>query len=562
VATDAHYDGLRASVSAPAMWAHLELFEKHRKEAGSPGELESIRYVEGAMRRYGYATDLILHDAYISLPGAARVVAGSRTLGAITHSHARSSPPAGLTAPLVDLGGGEEAAFAADLRGRIVMLDSLANPVMTRRAMAAGAVGQLHVSPHEHRHEMCISPVWGSPGERHLPHMPSTVVVTVAAADGAALRARLAGDRMMQVTLHAEVDTGWRPTPILIAELPGPDGGAEEPFVFFTGHHDAWYEGVMDNGGANATMMEVARLCATRRHQWNRGLRLAFWSGHSQGRYSSSAWYADAKWEELEKRALVHVNVDSTGGSGNTQIDTGSAAELRALARESIEREVSEPYKLHRVGRAGDESFWGIGVPAMYGNMSAQPAKEGGTQGAHGTGWWWHTAHDRLDKMDAEILVRDTRIYLHSIWRLLTDDVLPLDFAEHARALRGELTALQDVLDDRFDLSLLIARATTLEARCAALGSLRGDPARLNATLKALCRVLVPLDHTEGDRFTPDPALPQRTYPSLQPLRRLAALPRGSDAARFLEVDMVRARARVGFALAQAIATTDSALEG
>jgi hypothetical protein len=528
VATDADYQELREQVSASRMWAHLELFDKHRKEAGSPGELESIRYVEGVMRAAGYATELILHDAYISLPGPARVSVGNHAFGAITHSHSRASPAAGLTAPLVDLGAGEEAAFGGDLRGRIVMIDSLANPVMTRRAMAAGAVGQVHVSPHEHRHEMCISPVWGSPGERDLPRMPSTVVVTVAAADGAALRPRL----------------------------------ADEPFVFFTGHHDAWYEGVMDNGGANATMIEVARLCAGKRERWKRGLRLAFWSGHSQGRYSSSAWYADEKWEELEKRALVHVNVDSTGGAGNTLIDTGSAAELRALARESIEREVSEPYRLHRVGRAGDESFWGIGVPAMYGNMSAQPPKPGGTQGAHGTGWWWHTAHDRLDRMDAEILVRDTRIYLHSVWRLLTDDVLALDFAEHARSLCAELTAMQDALGDRFDLSLLIARATALEARCAALDSLRGDPARLNATLKALCRVLVPVDHTEGDRFTPDPALPQKTYPSLQPLRRLAALPRGSDAARFLEVDMVRARARVGFALAQAIATVDAALEG
>ena len=316
----------------------------------------------------------------------------------------------------------------------------------------------------------------------------------------------------------------------------------------------------MDNGGANATMMEVARIAAHKRHRWKRGLRVVFWSGHSQGRYSSSAWYADAHWEDLERRALVHVNVDSTGGKGNTEIDTGSAAELRALARKSIGREVAGPYKLRRVGRAGDKSFWGIGIPAMYGNMSAQPTAPGGRQGAHGTGYWWHTAHDRLDKMDADILIRDSRIYLHTIWRLLTDEVLPLDFAEHARSLRDELEAIRKLVGGCFDLSLLIDRASTLEARCTALEGLRSQPEKLNATLKALCRVLVPVDYTEGDRFRPDPALPQQTYPSLQPLRRLAGLPAGSDAARFLEVDMVRARARTGFALAQAIAIADAAL--
>jgi hypothetical protein len=546
------------------MWPHLEVFERHRKEAGSPGERESLAHVEAAMRRYGFATETILHDAYISLPGRASVMLGNAALPCITHSFSRPSPPQGLTAGVVDLRAGDEAAFAGqDVRGQLVIIDGLANPVFSRRASLAGAAGQLHVSPHEYRHEMCISPVWGSPGEEALPRLPSTVVVTLAAAEGAALRERLAADPAMPVTLHAEVDTGWRPTPILIAELPGPDGGPDgdrqEPFIFFTGHHDAWYEGVMDNGGANATMMEVARLCATRRHRWKRGLRLAFWSGHSQGRYSSSAWYADAHWEELERRALVHVNVDSTGGLGNTAIDTGSAQELLALARDSIGREVAGGGNIRRVGRAGDESFWGIGIPAMYGNMSAQPAKDG-RQGAHGTGWWWHTAHDRLDKMDAGILVRDTRIYLHSIWRLLTDEVLPLDFGQHARALRGELESMQAALGGRFDLSALIARAAALEDRCTALEVLRDDPEALNAVLVALSRVLVPMDYTEGDRFRPDPATPQASYPALQPLRRLATLPPGSDAARFLEVDMVRARNRIGFALAQAIAIVDAAL--
>jgi len=553
VANDPDYTALRDAVSGAGMWAHLEVFDRHSKEAGSPGERESLAHIELAFARYGFKTQTILHDAYISLPGKACVMIGNVTLPCITHSFSRSTQ--GLTAEVVDLGAGDEVAFAAqDVRGKIVIIDSLANPVMSRRASRAGAAGQLHVSPHEYRHEMCISPVWGSPGEEALPNLPSTVVVTVALADGMAVRERLAVDPALQMTLQAEVDTGWRPTPILIADLPSLDGQDDEPFIFFTGHHDAWYKGTMDNGGANATMMEVSRLCATMRHRWKRGLRVAVWSGHSQGRYSSSAWYADAHWEELERRALVHVNVDSTGGLGNTLIDTGSAIELRGLASESILRESDEGYHLRRVGRAGDESFWGIGVPAMYGNMSAQPPKPGSKQGAHGTGWWWHTAHDRIDKMDSDLLIRDTRIYLHSIWRLLTDEVLPLDFADHARALATELSALQGALD----LSVLIARAETLAARCDALVALP-DAAR-NDALKALSRILVPMDYTEGDRFRPDPATPQATYPALQPLRRLAKLAPGTDAARFLEVDMIRARNRIGCAVAQAIAAADAAL--
>ena len=178
------------------------------------------------------------------------------------------------------------------------------------------------------------------------------------------------------MTLHAEVDTGWRKTPILVADLMA-RRRADEPFVMFSGHHDTWYYGVMDNGGANATMLEVARLCrASAGPNGGAALRVIFWSGHSQGRYSSSAWYADDHWEELERRALVHVNVDSTGGKGNTVVADADSLGRAAQPRARGDRASRAAQKLtgRRMSRAGDQSFWGIGVPSIFGNMSEQPA--------------------------------------------------------------------------------------------------------------------------------------------------------------------------------------------
>ena len=127
------------------------------------------------------------------------------------------------------------------------------------------------------------------------------------------------------------------------------------------------------------------------------------------------------------------------------------------------------------MGRAGDQSFWGIGVPSIFGNMSEQPATGeanasaavfgGGNRRGDGTGWWWHTPFDTLDKMDEQILVRDTRIYLQVVWRLLTDAVLPFDYAEHAAYLADELRSLQGAAGDRFDLSLLGSRADALRTK-------------------------------------------------------------------------------------------------
>jgi N-acetylated-alpha-linked acidic dipeptidase len=206
--------------------------------------------------------------------------------------------------------------------------------------------------------------------------------------------------------------------------------------------------------------------------------------------------------------------------------------------------------------------------------MSEQPATGeanasaavfgGGNRLGSGTGWWWHTPFDTLDKMDEAILVRDTRIYLQVVWRLLTDPVLPFDYAEHAAYLADELRSLQQAAGDRFDLSAIAARAETLRGKVEQLNRIIAaglDESRekiANATLTAVAHALVPVDYSTGDRFGQDPAIGQQAYPALQPLRGLSAHAPGSDQALFLEVGLRRARNRVAFALREAIDAVDA----
>src|SRR5262249_42283782 len=342
---------------------HCAEFAKRTKLSGTPGELESFRYLQACLDGYGYRTSLLSHDAYISLPGASRVEVDGRVLKSITHSFSRPSPPAGLGAGAIDLGEGTAADFAKqDCRGKIVLVDGIASPAVAARAHAAGAAGQLHVSPHEHLHEMCISPVWGSPSDATLAELPATVACTISAADGPPLPAPLKTGPPPNPILHAKVDTGWRKTPILTGDIDGP-AGKDGPFVLLSGHHDTWYYGVMDNGAANATMLEAARLMAARRAEWRRGLRVCFWSGHSHGRYSSSAWYVDENFAELDCRCVAHVNVDSTGGIGATVLtDNGVVTPLVGLAREVTLAESGQHHLGERPSRSSDQSFWGIGI--------------------------------------------------------------------------------------------------------------------------------------------------------------------------------------------------------
>ena len=339
------------------------------------------------------------------------------------------------------------------------------------------------------------------------------------------------------MTLHASVDTGWRTTPILQADIDGPE--PDSPFILFSGHHDTWFFGVMDNGSANATMLETARVLASRRDEWKRGLRLCFWSGHSHGRYSGSSWYVDTHWAELERRCAVHVNVDSTGGIGATVMtETAVPAELMALGADAVRAETGQTLVGKRPNRNSDMSFWGIGIPSMFGSMSHQPPAPVAMRNP--LGWWWHTPHDTLDKIDVANLVRDTRIFVRAIWRLLTDAVLPLDFSAHAQALTAELRRIEATLEGRLLLDPLLAATADLEAAAAGV---RSDAALMRAS-----RALVPADYTSGDRFGHDPALPLSPWPVLDPIRALAAAANG-DPSRFALVGAQRARNRLYDAL-------------
>jgi len=545
------------------LMAHIGEFARRVKLSGTAEELESFRYLQAEMDGFGYCTQLLTHDAFISLPRAATVEIDGENLRCITHSMSVSTSASGVTGNLIHVGEGTEADFAGkDIAGKIVLVDGIATEEVAALASAFGALGELHISPNEHLYEMCVSPVWGSPSQHTRDRLPTTVICSIAKDDGGRLRERLARGEAVTATLFADVDTGWRKTPLLVAELqPKGDNG---PFVLFSGHHDTWHFGVMDNGGANATMLEAARLLALCASEWRRGLRICFWSGHSHGRYSGSAWYADEYFDELDRRCAIHVNVDSTGGEGATVLtNSGVIDELRPLAADVIERVTGQKHAGKRHGRAADQSFWGIGIPSMFGSLSHRPP--GPVKMLTALGWWWHTPHDTAEHIDPDNLCRDTAIVLEVLWRLLTLPVLPLDYTQYAASLDEQVGQLQAALAGRLDISGLAQAVEDLRVNANSLLQVR-DPtpegaARIDASLMRAGRHLVPLNYTSGERFHPDSALPHVAWPSLEGLRALARLDEGSPDTAFYVVHARQTRNRIAHALREANAALRAALE-
>src|SRR5262249_60660138 len=104
-----------------------------------------------------------------------------------------------------------------------------------------------------------------------------------------------------------------------------------------------------------------------------------------------------------------------------------------------------------RQSRAGDQSFWGCGVPSVYMDISQVPmeltaralvssglltAADGPPQDTGGLPWWWHTPEDTIDQIDVDVLERDTRIYVLATLRAATATLLPFRYEPAARQIR------------------------------------------------------------------------------------------------------------------------------
>src|SRR5699024_2532466 len=298
------------------------------------------------------------------------------------------------------------------------------------------------------------------------------------------------------------------------------------------GHIDSWHYGVMDNGTANATMLEIARIIGESQMPLYRSLRLAFWSGHSHGRYAGSALYADENWEDLYDHCVMHVNIDSVGAKDAVVLTEGNAmAETKDIVAKSIKSLTGDDYKSSRFGRSGDQSFWGVGVPSLLMGLSEQlpsdtPAMKAfsklfGDGKGGGFGWWWHTTEDTIDKIDPENLKRDCQIYLSIILNICTSPILPLN----------QLRAIED-LDDTVNyyaslypghLGLQTASDRVKETKRLIFdfqkfvdsGNHKEQEKIINKMLVRISKTLVRLNYVNEDMFKHDPALVQPPVPLL-----------------------------------------------
>lgn len=562
---------LLAAVDPDRMMRDVAFLSTLRRHAGTEDEAKAFRYIAEQLRAAGIAEVAEeFFDLYLSFPvsgtleveGVGPVRAKTRAFAVSTNGEPVSGelifvPTKGGTA--LFSGDGSRDYDDVDVRGKIVISDR-GRPDTILAAGRAGALCHIHywASDEDAIHEQITTTIWGTPTPESIGRLPTIPSLGVTRNDGLRL-VELAKRGGVRATFSTVVETGWRKVPLVTANIPGT---ASEDFAFLNGHVDSWHYGTTDNATGNAVCLELARIAWANRRHLKRGVRVAWWPGHSQGRYAGSTWYADHHWEELHDRAIVNINIDSPGSKGATRYDVITmGAETEQLGTAVIKDLTGQHAEAERPTRAGDQSFWGHGIPSLYMLLSNLPKERWAAVGGCGMNWWWHTEADTFETADREVLALDTRIFAATVARLCAGPVLPYVQAEAAREIAALLADYETQARGRFELAGLRARAEEAVRATEALDTLAAaaigsnlDPASeaaraIVAAQKGVSRALVPLRYTTGNRFDHDAAMPAPALQQLRGIAALAALDPESDEARFTYAALVRRRNGVAQAL-------------
>jgi len=551
---------LLQAVDGQTMWRHLEYLCAIDRTSGSPGEAQAVDYLVEHLRGYGCEVRVHEFDAYLSYPKSARLLTPGLAGGempAKTRAFSAATGPAGVSGEIVYVPGTSdmftdtatvERLRKLDLRGKVVLSEGggRQNMITARRL---GAVAYIHLWPSDEDviHEGIVTPVWGTPTPGTIDTLPGIPVIAVKHNDGLLLRdAAAAGP--VTVTIHTETETRWHRLRLPEAII----RGQTDDFVLIAGHIDSWHLGATDNATGNVSCLELARLFQANQAHLRRGVRVAWWPGHSTGRYAGSTWYCDTEWQAVHDHCVTYINIDSPGCLGATDYSAVTGvAENAAFAREIVQQITGQVPEIERPVRAGDQSFWGPGVTSLFMLLSNRPVGQRAAVGGSGLGWWWHTEEDTIDKCDAEVLVRDTQIYALAAWRLCTAILLPHRMLPLATELQQRLTWLQTQAGTALDLSKLVAAAGGLvadarsfdvevDAASATAGDDVAHTDSLNARALAAVRALTPVNYSAVPAHEHGPATPTGILPALDPVVTLAGMDQATDQARFLRTELVR----------------------
>ncbi|WP_425757157.1 M28 family peptidase [Ihubacter sp. rT4E-8] len=435
------------SIDYKAMGRHLEKLASMEKLSGSEEAEEAAAYILEELNQAGVSCHMETFAGYMSNPGASSLKLDGK-IEIPSRSRAFSGDCRhGIAAELIyDTGSKDRKraeltseSFLNLVKGKIVVAygDDERYALLLEKYGAAGWI-QIWTSADPLIHEDTISCVWGTPTVDSSLLLLEMPVIGVTLTDGNRIlhwmeEQEKAGKKAL-AEMSAKVDSKVTELCMPVAEIKGDS----DDFVLFSCHYDTWYGGAIDNGTANAAAIEIAKVCRRFQDKLKRSVRIIWWAGHSNGRYTGSTWYCDHHFLEMKQHCIAHINADLMGARGGSVIGMHTAgAEGKEYLRESAAMAApGDQILFGEIGRGADQSFFGLEIPYhIYSRYEVLPEEKLFRTPATGS-YQWHTAEDTVEQVDWDIYQKDAALFFLHGWRLLTEESLP--FAAEAYFTRFE----------------------------------------------------------------------------------------------------------------------------
>lgn len=560
------FDGaLVDEVSLDEPWDLLEEFSTLNRLSGSDDEVAAADYICDRLEANGISYDRHEPELYISQPHDATIETLNKEFepGPVkTVSFSASTTVSGPVeyvgaagGDLLDEDTGPQEPYhdIGDLTGAIALTKAGSLSIRAVRKLSEkGAIGVVAIHKHDREpHNGIATPIWGgAPRYDERDKIPDVPIVNVNQPDGETLMEWAESEEGLELEISTDLTTDWMDCPVVVAEIEGEAEPETDEFLLLHGHYDSWYVGITDNATGDAGLLESARVFNEHSDELTRNLRVAWWPGHSTGRYAGSTWYADTFAKELADNCVAQVNMDSPGAKDSTEYTDMSCwcPEAHELVGGAIDDVSGAPYEEQFPFRAGDYSFDNLGITGFFMLSSNIPAEERERRGYHGVGGCggnsdaWHVSTDTLEKAGEDELLRDIRVYVTAVARVLNAEVLPFDHARTAVKLREAVERYDETAGERFDFSPTLERLDALEGelqtfqKAARNGNI--DAAVANDTITSLSRVLTRLYLVERGQFEQDPATNREPFPRYAVARKFEVTE--GDEARFVETQLTR----------------------
>ena len=563
-------------VSIEAPWALVETFSRMprwRPEDVNRGGGEIVK----RLRDLGLPVTVHQPELYLSIPFEAQVVAGDNAFRAKPPAYSINAPD-GVEAELVyvpatysksigtlfNKSQDEDLARPERIGGKIVISEGFSFPGKILDFERAGAVGVIAVNIGVDIHWGICTSIWGTPDLDDLPRKPGIAVAAVNNPDGLQLIEMAKAGKSAKIVTRLE--EGWYPSTLPVVDIKG----TEEPesFVLLHGHYDSWDVGVGDNATGDATMLEVARVLWKHRDKLKRSVRIAWWPGHSTGRYAGSTWFADAFAIDLSENCVAQVNCDSPGCRWATVYKDQAWMSETVSYVQGVIRDVTDlDSSGGRPLRAGDYAFNNIGISSFFMLSSTMPDALRDEKGYYVVGGCggniaWHTENDTIEIADKDVMLTDIKIYLGTVLGLATAKVIPFDWRRTTKEFLTTIAGYQKAAGDRFDLGparrSVEELGESLDRFHGAIDAGTVSSQAANRAILDLARILVPVNFTRVPRFRHDPALPVPPLPTLSTAADLDNFDEGSMG--FARTQLTRGQNRVVAALRDARRCVERAL--